>query len=260
MALIGTPSTWLNIARFVAVKPSRATVLIKKVLKRLTGENDRGNPKNDAWIADNSISAEELAASLDEHLWKEARDFDTTLRARAETILKRVPYDLGGGSHHAFLYWLVRYKKPAIIAETGVAAGWSSAAFLAAIGKNEEGRLYSSDLPYFRLPDPEQFIGLLVPEELRRNWVLHVDSDEVNLPLIMSDVDHIDIFHYDSDKMASGRRYAVNLIRKKLAPRGLIIMDDIANDDWFRNYVTSEQLPYMVLDRRYGLIGDLLAR
>jgi hypothetical protein len=143
------------------------------------------------------------------------------------------------------------------VIETGVAAGWSSRAFLAGIAKNGTGTLYSSDLPYFRLPRPERFIGILVEEELRRNWVLEIDSDEVNLPRILDQVDEVNLFHYDSDKMASGRDFAVKLVRKKLATTGFIIMDDIWNDDWFRNYVTAEGLPHCVIDGRYGFIGEL---
>jgi len=70
----------------------------------------------------------------------------------------------------------------------------------------------------------------------------------------------VDLFHYDSDKMASGREFAVKLVGPKLAPTGSIIMDDIWNDDWFRNYVTASGLPHCVIDGRYGVIGELAAR
>jgi hypothetical protein len=107
------------------------------------------------------------------------------------------------------------------------------------------------------LPNPESFVGVLVEEELRERWVLHLDSDEVNLPRILDTVEEIDLFHYDSDKTASGRQYAVDAVREKLVDGGLIVMDDISDDDWFRNYVSTEGLPFMVLDNRYGVIGDI---
>jgi hypothetical protein len=253
----GKVATWLNVARFLIADPSRIRVLAKKVAKRASGENDRGSDENDAWIAAHSISAEKTAKALDPQLWDEALAFGDSFRKRASTILDDVPYALGGGGHDIFLYWLTRYARPNVIIETGVAAGWSSRAFLAGIAKNGTGRLYSSDFPYFRLPNPERFIGILVEEELRPNWVLEIDSDEVNLPRILEAVDEVNVFHYDSDKMASGRQFAVELVRRKLAPTGLIIMDDIWNDDWFRNYVTAEALPHFVIDGRYGVIGEL---
>lgn len=246
-----------NVVRFVASNPSRLPVLARKVVKRLRGETDKGSPENDSWIAANSISAEQLAKSLDAKLWDEAGTFDRALSRRARTALKDVPYKLGGGSHHRFLYWLTRYKRPRTIVETGVAAGWSSSAFLAALARNRAGKLYSSDLPYFRIPNPERFVGILVDDKLRGRWVLRLEGDEVNLPLILAEVSTIDLFHYDSDKMASGREYAVALVRGKLAAGGIIMMDDIANDSWFRDYVTAHSLPHRVIDGRYGIIGEI---
>jgi len=254
---MGRTATLLNILKFLRTDPTRIKVLAKKVAKRASGETDRGSPENDAWIKANSVSAEMIASALDPGLWDEALEFGERLRERAEAILQDIPYDLGGGGHDIFLYWLARYSKPQVVVETGVAAGWSSEAFLAAIAQNKSGTLYSSDLPYFRLPNPERFIGVLVDEALRGNWVLQIDSDEVNLPRILERVSEVNLFHYDSDKMASGREFAVRLVQKKLSPSGFIIMDDICNDDWFRNYVTSESLPHFVIDGRYGFIGEL---
>jgi hypothetical protein len=247
----------LNILRFVASEPSRLRILAKKVKKRILGESVHGSPENDAWISAHSIDAEKIATKLDPELWVEAMTFGAEFREHAARALDDIPHDLGGGSHHTFLYWLTRYIRPQVVVETGVAAGWSSRAFLMGIRKNGRGTLYSSDLPYFRLPNPENFIGVLVEDELRSNWNLQIDSDEINLPRILSEVSGVDIFHYDSDKMASGRDFAVKLVRDKITTDGVIVMDDISNDDWFRNYVTKEQVPYCVIDERYGLIGNI---
>lgn len=253
-------SSSLNVARFLAKDPSRLKILLKKVAKRLSGETDHGSAGNNAWIEANSVPASEIAEALDQKLWKEALKFGDEFQALAKRVLSDIPHDLGGGSHHIFLYWLTRYSKPRAIVETGVAAGWSSRAFLAAIAKNGSGRLYSSDLPYFRLPRPERFIGILVEEDLRSGWSLLIDSDEVNLPRILAETEVVDLLHYDSDKMASGREFAVRLVSDKLSPRGTIIMDDIWNDDWFRTYVTANDLSNCVIDGRYGVIGELAAQ
>lgn len=251
------PTNWLNVLRFAAANPSRVPVLVRKVLKRLRGENDGGSAANDAWLRENSTTSQALAQRFDAALWEEAGEFDADNRAHAQRILDPIPHDLGGGGDHRFLYWLTRYLRPQVIVETGVAAGWSSRAFLAALRKNGAGKLYSSDLPYFRLPNPERFVGILVEAELRADWSLHVEGDEVNLPRILAQVPQVDIFHYDSDKMRSGREFAMSLISRKLSPRGIIVMDDIHNDDWFRNYATSAGLPFAVVAGRYGIIGSL---
>lgn len=251
------PTNWLNVLRFAIANPSRMRVMAHKVLKRLRGENDSGSPANDAWLREHSTTSEAIARRLDPQLWDEAGAFDAENIAHAERVLKNIPHDLGGGGDHRFLYWLTRYLRPRVILETGVAAGWSSRAFLVALKKNGAGRLYSSDLPYFRLPNPEQFVGVLVEPELRKDWSLHVEGDEVNLPRIIADVQQIDVFHYDSDKMRSGRDFAITLVREKLSPGGIIVMDDIFNDDWFRSYVTGHNLPFEVIQSRYGIIGSL---
>lgn len=67
----------------------------------------------------------------------------------------------------------------------------------------------------------------------------------------------VDIFHYDSDKMRSGREFAISLVQEKLGPDGIMVMDDIQNDDWFKDYVTERRLPFAVIEGRYGIIGSL---
>lgn len=251
------PTKWLNVLRFAIANPSRVPVLAHKVVKRVRGEDDRGSAANDAWLKEHSTTSEAIATRYDPGLWEEAGEFDAQNRGHAERILARIPHDLGGGGDHRFLYWLARYLKPQAVLETGVAAGWSSRAFLLALKKNGAGKLYSSDLPYFRLPNPERFVGVLVEPELRQGWSLHVEGDEINLPRILEMVPRIDIFHYDSDKMRSGREFAMSLVREKLSPGGIMVMDDIFNDDWFRTYVTDHDLPFEVVESRYGIIGSL---
>lgn len=251
------PTSWINVIRFIASNPSRFPVLAHKVMKRLRGERDTGSAENDAWLAKHSSTAEEVARRFDAALWDEACSFDLRFQEHAREVLESIPFDLGGGGDHRFLYWLTRYLRPKCVVETGVAAGWTSRAVLIALKKNGFGKLYSSDLPYFRLPRPERFVGVLVEPELRADWSLHLEGDEVNLPRILEKAPPIDLFHYDSDKMRSGREFAIALIRDRMAPGGVIVMDDIFNDDWFSTYVSSHALPFAVIERRYGIIGTL---
>ena len=104
----------------------------------------------------------------------------------------------------------------------------------------------------FRLPEPERFVGVLVEPELRGDWTLKMEGDETNLPAILAEVPQVDIFHYDSDKMRSGREFAISLVQDKLGPDGIIVMDDIHNDDWFKYHVTERGLPFAVVEGRPG--------
>ena len=126
--------------------------------------------------------------------------------------------------------------------ETGVAAGWSSYAALKAIKKNGIGTLYSSDFPYFRFKNPEKLIGIIVPKELKNNWHLDIRGDTVALPNFAEKIDRIDFFHYDSDKAYSGRKFAFDLLEKKTKENTVIVMDDIQDDTFFKDYVSKNNI------------------
>jgi len=151
-----------------ALSPKRFPVMLKKILKRLAP--DKGlisKEENLRWLKTHRVGFESLARRLNNSLWDEATSYSDNFRHRAENTLRNVEYDLGGGGYYPLLYFLTRYLRPGTIVETGVAAGYSSSAFLSAIKVNGCGRLYSSDFPYFRLPNPEKYIGILVEEGLR---------------------------------------------------------------------------------------------
>jgi hypothetical protein len=93
----------------------------------------------------------------------------------------------------------------------------------------------------------------LVSPELKSRWRLFIEGDERALPKILQSVPRVDLLHYDSDKSYSGRAFAVDLVRKKLGAAGVMIIDDIADNSWFREEVERSQMPHAVLGRS-GLI------
>jgi predicted O-methyltransferase YrrM len=221
-----------------AIKPSRFSVMFKKVIKRMFDPSGRHNPdENLAWLESNSSSFKDLAIRLDAELWKEAGVVSQSMSEHAAKVLENVEYKLGGWGAYPILYFIARYMQPDCIVETGVAAGYSSYAFLSAIRANNKGTLYSSDFPYFRIPNPERYIGIVVEESLKEHWHLLLDGDEANLPRILEMVEEVDLFHYDSDKSYSGRKFALTTISPSLNPQGIILMDDIQDNSFFYDYV-----------------------
>lgn len=221
-----------------AVQPNRAVVMVQKIVKRLrdpSGSHDAA--ENLAWITTNRSNFEELAKQLDASLWEETVAASKRLDENAQKVLATIPHKLGGSAMHPLLYFLTRHLKPAVIVETGVATGYSSAAFLQAITHNGQGRLYSSDFPYFRIENPERYIGVVVPEALKANWDLHIEGDAKNLPLILASAGTVDLFHYDSDKSYSGREEALQLIEPALSTDAVILMDDIDDNSFFYDLV-----------------------
>lgn len=245
-----------------AVNPGRFTIMAKKVWKRLFDDSGRlDKTENMAWIKSKCIDFETTIGAISEDIWIESQIYWRTFRAESAKTLQSVGHDLGGGGIYPVLYFAARFSKPDTIVETGVAAGFSSHAFLSAISLNGFGRLYSSDFPYFRLPNPEQFIGILVDEDLRDKWNLLIEGDEKNLPRIASQISSVDIFHYDSDKTYSGKTFAMNTLEKFFHESSIIIFDDIQDDSFFHDYVQNYLPPaYSVFEfeKKYvGVIGDL---
>lgn len=234
----------------------------KKVLKRFFDHSGKyTQQENIAWLKSNCSSFEELAVNLDADLWNEAQKNAEELEKHANKILKNIEFDLGGGGGYPFLYFITRYLKPDTVIETGVAAGFSSYAFLSAIAVNQKGTLYSSDFPYFRLPEPERYIGVVVKESFKDNWNLYLEGDEVNLPKILQIVGQIDLFHYDSDKSYSGREFAITSAKAQMSEKGVILMDDIQDNSYFYDYVENEQpeswYVFNFKGKYIGMIGKL---
>lgn len=226
-----------NIAK-QAVYPGRGLVMLKKVFKRLLDTRGQlSTADNHQWLKRSCSDFAGMATSLDSGLWSESVSVGQEMLHHAKKVLSTIGYDLGGGGLHPLLYFLTRYAKPKTIVETGVAAGFSSRAILLAIRANSYGTLFSSDFPYFRLPNPERFVGVLVEESLKANWHLYIDGDERNLPKILHRVDTIDLFHYDSDKSYSGRNFAMRCVREKLSPNAIILFDDIQDNSHFHDLV-----------------------
>jgi hypothetical protein len=228
----------INTINQIFKKTSNFKVISRKIYKRFFEPKNYILPeKNLQWIKSNLVIFEDLAKQLDPNLWEETKQVSENLANHSEQIFQKLDVDLGGGGFYPFLYFITRYTQPNIIVETGVAAGFSSSAFLTAIDSNGKGTLYSSDFPYFRLPSPEKYIGIVVEKSFKKYWHLYIDGDEINLPKILNKIDKIDIFHYDSDKSYSGRKMAMSLIKNKLSDQGIILMDDIQDNCFFYDYI-----------------------
>ena len=210
------------------------------------------------WCAGNAQDIGTFANTLSPSLWAEAVAFDRALAARASPTLAEIGLDLGGGADCRLLYFLVRHLTPATVVETGVAAGYSSAAVLSALRANGGGRLFSSDFPYFRLERPERFVGVLVEPQLRDGWTLLLDGDRRNLPRIRAAVTQVDLLHYDSDKSRSGRAMAMRVLGNRLSERSIVVMDDIQDNLYFRDYATKQARRWRVFasgSKYVGLVG-----
>jgi predicted O-methyltransferase YrrM len=200
-----------------------------------------------AWSTSRAVAFEDLAAAIDAPLYGEAVAHAERMADDAASLLAGVPFRFGGGADTTAAYFLVRALRPNVVVETGVAAGWSSRAILEALEANGRGRLWSSDLPTLQHPDAAAHTGVVVPDRLRHRWSLHLDGDRRNLPVILDACGPVDLVHYDSDKTARGRAWAMEQLVPRLSPGAVIVVDDIDDNAWFARWAPELGRPVTVI-------------
>jgi predicted O-methyltransferase YrrM len=233
----------MSIARSVPDR-DRRNELVRKVRHRIGGRGERREmAEARQWSQQREVLPEDVM--VDATIREEAAAFARGLAEHARSIPE--VGTMGGAGAVELLYYLARTLRPSTVVETGVAAGWSSAAFLAALDRNGGGALHSSDFPYPGLKDSERLVGIVVPADLRHRWSLHTSGDRVNLPRIVAQCGQIDLFHYDSDKTRDGRRYALDLITPQLSPGAVVLFDDIDDNLHFARLAESSSWRPLVI-------------
>jgi predicted O-methyltransferase YrrM len=123
---------------------------------------------------------------------------------------------------------VVRLMRPAVMVETGVALGFTTATVLRAMAELEHGRLYSVDLPALQY-DPDDPVGRAVPEELKDRWELTLgDSRDVLGPLAAR-VAPLDIFLHDALHTYASQLREYRTAWPHLRSGGLLMSDDVGN-------------------------------
>lgn len=230
----------------------RAIVLLKKLFRRLVNTKYKSDLK---WLKTNSEDTKFFMRKSDNKLYDETITVSKSLFNKYQKKIKNLDVKLGGAANCDLLYFLIRKLEPEIIFETGVAAGFSSATILTAIKKNKKGTLFSSDFPYFRIDNPEKYIGLLVDSSLHNNWKLEIEGDEVNIKKFLKQVEKIDLFHYDSDKSYNGKKLIFNLVKSKMRKGSIFIFDDIQDDRFFKDAVEKSNYDFRVFEFNNKFIG-----
>jgi predicted O-methyltransferase YrrM len=163
-----------------------------------------------------------------------------------------LPQDAPGsiyGVEGALLYALVRRLRPATIVETGTASGISTTYLLAALARNDTGRLVSIDLP-FELGTGKELLrplvpgtsiepenssplppgkdpGWAIPDELRERWELRVGDARELLPTLLDEVGEIGLFLHDSLHTRAHMLFEFESAWPHLARGGVLAADDV---------------------------------
>jgi GT2 family glycosyltransferase/predicted O-methyltransferase YrrM len=158
------------------------------------------------------------------------------------------------------LYHIIRWLKPRIVVETGVANGVTSTFILSALDANHEGRLYSIDWPGDKhstfVPEGKE-TGWMVPDQLRKRWTLEIGKSEDKLEPMLERLRQIDIFLHDSYHSYDNMMYEFKTAWPYLAKNGLLLSDDVKMNTSFEEFTKDMDTLTMIYKRRFGIAQKL---
>jgi predicted O-methyltransferase YrrM len=93
----------------------------------------------------------------------------------------------------------------------------------------------------------DTYVGIAVPAQLRARWTLVRRPDRDVLKSTVRRMRPIDLAHYDSDKSRPGREFAYPTLWKALAPGGVLVSDDIADNSVFHEFAWEVQRDPIVI-------------
>ncbi|MGI8494303.1 MAG: class I SAM-dependent methyltransferase [Pyrinomonadaceae bacterium] len=162
------------------------------------------------------------------------------IKAKKEISSSEVPFPIihnGDPKLGRLCYAVCRAIKPVTFIETGVAFGVSSSYILKALEVNKKGKLISIDKPP-ATPRATEFIGALIPDELRCNWHLYRGASQKLLPKLLSEIKEVNIFLHDSRHTYNNMSAEFELVEPYLTDRSVLIADDINRNIAFEESVS----------------------
>ena len=158
------------------------------------------------------------------------------------------------------LYHIIRWFKPRIVVETGVANGVTSTFILSAMDANKEGKLYSIDWPGGKdvtfVPEGKE-TGWMVPDPLRKRWTLEIGRSEDTLLPILDRLGEMDIFLHDSDHSYETMMYEYRTAWPHVATNGLLLSDDVKMNTAFAEFTKDMNTLTMIYKGRLGIAQKL---
>ena len=231
-----------------AVRPKYYNELIALLRKRVIGDRyDNTSLQSVEWCRTIAVSTEQAIFQLTGRtdfvpLQVEfAQIFEEAKKAESAA-----PVKMGGAGNLELVYQLCEHIGAKEVIETGVAYGWSSLAVLLSLQKRQ-GWLRSVDMPYAKMGN-EDFVGTVVPAQLRSQWELIRLPDSKGLKIALSHTKQLDLCHYDSDKSYAGRMFAYPLLWEALRPGGIFMSDDIQDNLGFHDWCKKMKLTPVIVE------------
>jgi hypothetical protein len=216
----------------------RVLTMLEVRLERLWAPAGNYTPQNwqEAIMGASQALGHELRGYLEEPA---AVDLEAQIRQQVEHLRSDAPFTF---LHNAdfrlarLCYAVCRAIKPALVVETGVAYGVTSAFLLRALATNGNGSLHSVDLPPLGR-DADRFVGILIPDTLRQHWHLHRGPSKRVLPMLLAQLGQIDLFIHDSLHSYANMRWEFSTVAPYLQSPSVLIADDIEGNRAFEEWV-----------------------
>jgi hypothetical protein len=224
--------TFIGYAKRPDLYPELGRKIIKNIFNRKSAF--RGKEKTNLWASKIAISEEQAIEKLFGIPFQKFSEKFPQEYQNALEIQNSCPIKMGGAGALELLYFACEFTQAKSVVETGVAYGWSSFASLTSLEKRN-GTLYSSDMPYLG-QDGDQYVGCIVPQNLKNNWKLFRHADRESLPKILKETQQIDVVHYDSDKSYEGMKWAYETLFPYVKKGGVFISDDINDNSAFQDF------------------------
>ena len=245
---------------FWFLKNPRYIQQIIQVLKRnKNSQQEETRAESTNWCKENCISQEEALKKLTgKSTFKNINRLYPDEIKLAKNTASDCPIKMGGEGAISFLYHLVKEKKFKNIIETGVAYGWSSLAILLAIKDIENALLISNDMPYIKANN-EDYVGCVIPENIKSKWQLQRLPDVKGIPLALNFFNHnIDLCHYDSDKSYTARKWSSPILWSSLKNGGLFVSDDINDNIAFKQFCEDVNRIPIIIEHLGKYVGVII--
>lgn len=171
---------------------------------------------------------------------KSLAEIQGEVRRGIKAIRCKAPFSLACNADFAlaqFCYLICRALKPNIVLETGVAYGVTSAFILKALEMNRRGILHSIDLPPL-VEKADQFVGILIPGDLKGRWILHRGVSTRVLPRLLPMLGQVNVFIHDSLHTYRNMQLEFRLVTPYLSPKAVLIADDVERNLAFQKWVS----------------------
>jgi len=191
----------------------------------------------------------DLSGFLHEPDAEAIREHIASERALLERPASAAMHDADAGLSE-FCYVICRAVRPRVVVETGVGSGVTTSFILQALAANDEGHLWSIDLPPI---GAEQFAGSFVPQPLRSRWTLLRGRSRDLLPPLLNDLPATDVFLHDSLHTTRNMTFEFRAAWQKMNAGGVLLSDDIHMSKAFARFITGKQVGLALAGKRFGV-------